>query len=84
MAFYDYRCPSCGRDEEAEHGMHQKPRIVCLDCGTVMHKVILGTPQIRFDWKNYDGYDHGSDTLVINASHQGKPSPQRNAAGGRT
>ena len=33
MARYGYRCGSCGKVFEVEHGMTEHPNIVCPECG---------------------------------------------------
>ncbi len=33
MARYDYKCPACELVFEVEHGMDEKPLIVCPSCG---------------------------------------------------
>ena len=33
MARYDYRCPACELVFEVEHGMDEKPLVVCPACG---------------------------------------------------
>ncbi len=43
MARYDYRCPSCHHVFEVEHGMNEKPKVVCPVCGTEASRVFEAT-----------------------------------------
>lgn len=43
MARYDYRCPSCHHVFEVEHGMNEKPKVVCPKCGTEASRVFEAT-----------------------------------------
>ena len=40
MARYDYRCGSCGKVFEVEHGMTEHPDIVCPECGGATERVV--------------------------------------------
>ncbi|MBK8189767.1 MAG: zinc ribbon domain-containing protein [Vampirovibrionales bacterium] len=35
MPTYDYRCEACDHPFEARHGMNERPRIVCPECGAL-------------------------------------------------
>ncbi len=43
MARYDYRCPACHLVFEVEHGMNEKPKVVCPQCGTEASRVFEAT-----------------------------------------
>ncbi len=43
MARYDYRCPACHHVFEVEHGMNEKPKVVCPVCGTEASRVFEAT-----------------------------------------
>ena len=47
MARYDYHCPACGNDFEAEHPMSEHPEVTCPLCGTKAEQV-FGTSGIVF------------------------------------
>lgn len=40
MPTYDYRCPECGHEQERFHGINQKPKVECEECGTRMKKLM--------------------------------------------
>lgn len=39
MAHYDYRCTSCGHVFDVEHGMTERPEVVCPVCGKPAEKL---------------------------------------------
>jgi len=39
MAFYDYRCSKCESEFEVTHGMMEKPRVKCPECGSKASKM---------------------------------------------
>ena len=39
---YDYFCPNCGFEKEEFHGMTEKPKIVCDECGEEMKIKVTG------------------------------------------
>ena len=43
MPRYDYRCKTCGAIEETVHGFVEEPDMYCLECGTMMGRMI-GAP----------------------------------------
>ena len=40
MPNYDYGCTKCGHEFEVSHGMNEKPRIKCPECGSSTKKLI--------------------------------------------
>ena len=47
MASYDYECKECGNIQEVQHGMSEKPEIVCEKCGGVT-KRLINKPNVKF------------------------------------
>ena len=41
MPYYDYKCDKCREIFEAEHGMGEKPRLSCPDCGSAEVKKVF-------------------------------------------
>lgn len=56
MARYDYRCTACGKTFEVEHGMTEKPQIVCPDCGESATKVFSASG-IKFEGSGFYNTD---------------------------
>ena len=42
MPNYDYGCTKCNHEFEVSHGMTEKPRIKCPECGSSAKKLITG------------------------------------------
>lgn len=82
MPAYDFACKKHG-DFVQMSKFSDVGSVVCPKCGQPARKVFRGTPHVRLNWKAYDARDTGSGELVIRAGKQGKPSPQRDAAGKR-
>jgi putative FmdB family regulatory protein len=40
MPFYDYKCTSCGKEQEEFHSMSDEPDVVCKECGEPMKKTV--------------------------------------------
>lgn len=51
MPLYDYRCPSCGAEQEVQHAMSEigKIQVKCDQCGTTMKKMLSAPTLIGFD-----------------------------------
>lgn len=43
MARYDYRCPTCHHVFEVEHGMNEKPKVLCPKCGAEASRIFEAT-----------------------------------------
>lgn len=70
MARYDYRCTSCGSVFEVEHGMTERPAILCPSCGASAEKV-FNASGIKFEgsgFYNTDQRDGGSATPASSSS----------------
>ena len=39
---YDYGCSKCNHEFEVSHGMNDKPRIRCPECGSAAKKLVMG------------------------------------------
>lgn len=73
MARYDYRCSSCGKIFEIEHGMTEHPEVVCPACGGAADKVFSASG-IKFEgsgFYNTDQRGSGSATPATSAPESG-------------
>lgn len=48
MAFYDYKCSTCGNKIEVRHSIKATPTIICEICGCVMLKLISKNTSLEF------------------------------------
>ena len=56
MARYDYRCTSCGNVFEVEHGMTERPKVLCPTCGGSADKVFSASG-IKFEGSGFYNTD---------------------------
>ena len=72
MARYDYRCTSCGKVFEVEHGMLEHPEVVCPSCGAPAEKVFSASG-IEFKGSGFYNTDQrggGSSTSATSGAEK--------------
>ena len=76
MARYDYRCGSCGKVFEVEHGMTEHPDIVCPECGGATERV-FNASGIKFEGSGFYNTDQrgGSSSTSATSVHQARRIP---------
>ena len=67
MARYDYRCGSCGKVFEVEHGMTEHPEIVCPDCGGATERV-FNASGIKFEGSGFYNTDQRGGSSSTSAT----------------
>ena len=67
MAHYDYRCTSCSRVFEVEHGMTERPSITCPTCGAPADKVFSASG-IEFKGSGFYNTDQRGGSSATKAS----------------
>ena len=84
MPLYDYRCTSCGRQEEIIHGIHESGPATCQHCGGAMRKA-LSPPAIHFKgsgWAKKDAAAGARRTKPAGAKDDSKVSDKDGSANG--
>ena len=79
MARYDYRCTSCGKVFEVEHGMTEHPEVTCPECGAPAERVFSASG-IEFKGSGFYNTDQrggGSATSATNGAD--KPAASKPA-----
>ena len=82
MARYDYRCTSCGKVFEVEHGMTEHPDVTCPDCGAAAEK-IFNASGIEFKGSGFYNTDQrggGSSTSATSGSDAPAAKPAEHHA----
>ena len=76
MARYDYRCGSCGKVFEVEHGMTEHPDIVCPECGGATERV-FNASGIKFEGSGFYNTDQrgGSSSTSATSGASRIPAP---------
>jgi len=73
MPLYDYKCPDCSAEVEAEHRMSESPEIICKECGGTMKKIIKTAPGVKFKGKGWYATDGKLDELIKKEPPIGHP-----------
>lgn len=60
MPTYEYRCPA-GHDFEKFHGMNDRTRVKCPECGKVARRKISGGAGLVFKGSGFYITDYGKD-----------------------
>ena len=58
MPTYDYRCRTCKLVHEVMHGIHQKPRVSCPECGDPCSKMIGSGAGVIFKGPGFHETDY--------------------------
>lgn len=77
MARYDYRCNACGKVFEVEHGMTERPDVVCPDCGAAAEKV-FNASGIKFEGSGF----YNTDQRGGSSSTEGTSGSSCSSCGG--
>jgi putative FmdB family regulatory protein len=64
MPTYAYICDQCGAQQEVQHGMQEKPSVLCTTGHLMRKDVAAAFPHVRLFWHNGQGI---GDKLVIPA-----------------
>lgn len=73
MAHYDYRCTSCGHVFDVEHGMTERPEVVCPVCGKLAEK-LFNASGIEFKGSGFYNTDQRGGKSATPASSAPKPA----------
>jgi putative FmdB family regulatory protein len=77
MPRYDYECV-CGESGEAQHGMEDRPQVLCPCCGLEMLKKI-GIPAVQFKGNGFYETDYKKKSANDSEYRGGDQSPQSSA-----
>jgi len=76
---YEYRCPA-GHDFEKFHGMHDRSRVKCPECGKVSRRKISGGAGLVFKGSGFYITDYGKDGKgPRQKDEQAAPKPEASA-----
>jgi len=42
---YDYKCDECGHEFITNHGMNEKPKVICPKCNKLSHQIFKSIPE---------------------------------------
>jgi len=79
MPVYEYRCKSCGKTHEIEHGFHDERPTKCPSCGGVLVRVFhpIG---VVFKGSGFYKTDYGGTSAARQTSGEGANSTESKPA----
>lgn len=81
MPTYDYVCSKCSAQKDAFHGMNEKPKIKCDECGASCKKIFTATQNVIFKGGGWPSKDmkEKSQMTAKNSKMKGKMKDRENA-----